>query len=146
MLSDLALGDLKLVLNGLALLDGDDTLLADLLHGAGEELTNVLVAVGGDGGDLGDLLAGGDVALVLLKVLDDGIDGGLDTSSQVHGVAASGDVLDGLGEDGAGEDGCGGGTVTGNLVGLTSNILDEAGTEVLELVLQLDGLRDRNTV
>lgn len=140
------LGNLELIVESLALLAGDDTLLADLLHGGGNQLTNVLVAVGGDGGDLGNLLGGGDIALVGLEVLDDGLDGSLDTAAEIHGVAAGSNVLDGLGEDGAGEDGGGGGTVTGDLVGLAGNLLDEAGTEVLELVLQGDGLGDGDTI
>lgn len=140
------LGDLELILHGLALLDGDDTLLADLLHGVGDQLANVLVAVGADGGDLGNLGAGGDVARVSLEVLDDGIDSGLDTTAEIHGVAASSHVLDSLGEDGAGEDGGGGGTVTGNLVRLGGDLSEEFSTEVLELVLQGDGLGDRDTV
>jgi hypothetical protein len=141
-----ALGDLKLVLDGLALLDGDDTFLANLLHGLGKELANELVAVGGDGSDLANLVAGGDVALVGLEVLDDGLDGGLSTPAEVHGVAASGDVLDGLGEDGASEHGGRGGTVTSDLVGLAGDILEETSAEVLELVLEGDGAGDSHTV
>ena len=141
-----ALGNLKLVLDGLALLHGDNTLLADLLHCLGKELANELVAVGGDGSDLADLVAGGDVALVGLEVLDDGLNGSLGTPAEVHGVAAGGDVLDGLGEDGAGEDGGRGGTVTGNLVGLAGDVLEETGTEVLELVLEGDGASDGHTI
>ena len=139
-------GDLKLVLDGLALLDGDDTLLADLLHGVGEELANVCVAVGGDGGDLRDLLAGGDLLLVCAQVLDDGLNSGLSSAPQIHGVAAGSDVLDSLGEDGASENGGGGGTVTSNLVGLGGDILEKTSTEVLELVLEGDGLGDSHTI
>lgn len=140
------LGDLELIIQGLALLDGNDTLLANTLHGGGDELADVGVAVGGDSGDLGDLLTGGDGAGVGLEVFHSGLDGSLDTAAQIHGVAAGGNVLDGLGEDGAGEDSGGSGTVTSNLVGLGGNILDEAGTEVLELVLKLDGTSDTYTV
>ena len=141
-----ALGNLKLVLDGLALLHGDHTLLADLLHCLGKELANELVAVGGDGSDLANLVAGGDVALVGLEVLDDGLNGSLGTSAKVHGVAAGGHVLDGLGEDGAGEHGGRGGTVTGDLVGLAGDILEETSAEVLELVLEGDGAGDGHTV
>jgi hypothetical protein len=141
-----ALGNLKLVLNGLALLDGDDTLLADLLHGAREESTNVGVAVGRDGGDLGNLGAGGNIALVTLEVLNDGLDGRLDTTSQIHGIAAGGNVLDCLGEDGAGKHGGGSGTVTSDLIGLAGNILEETGAEVLKLVLEDNGLGDSDSV
>lgn len=104
------------------------------------------IAVGGNGSNLSDLSAGGDIALVSLEVLDNGLGSGLDTASQVHGVASGGDVLDGLGEDGTGEDGGGGGTVTSNLVGLAGDILEETGTEVLELVLEDNGLGDSDTI
>lgn len=104
------------------------------------------VAVGGNSGDLSDLSAGGDIALVALEVFDDGLSSGLDTASQVHGVASSSDVLDGLGEDGAGEDSSGSGTVTSDLVGLAGNILEKAGTKVLELVLEDNGLGDSDTI
>ncbi|KAI3480490.1 hypothetical protein L1887_57336 [Cichorium endivia] len=141
-----ALGDLDLVLERLALLDGDDALLADLLHGGGDELADVLVAVGRDGGDLGDLCRGGDGALVGLEELDHRVDTGLDTATEVHGVAAGSDVLDALCVDGAGEHGGGGGAVTSDLVGLVGDVLDEARAEVLELVLERDGLGDGDTV
>ena len=141
-----SLGNLELVLNGLALLDGDDTLLADLLHGVGEELADVSVAVGGDSGNLGDLLAGGDLLLVCAQVLDNGLDSGLGSAPQIHGVASGGNVLDGLGEDGTGENGGSCGTVTSNLVGLGGDILEEASTEVLELVLKDNGLGDGYTI
>lgn len=104
------------------------------------------VAVGGNGSDLSDLSAGGDIALVALEVFDDGLGSGLDTASQVHGVASSGDVLDGLGEDGAGEDSSGSSTVTSDFVGLAGNILEKAGTKVLELVLEDNGLGDGDTI
>ncbi|QBZ61067.1 hypothetical protein PoMZ_08013 [Pyricularia oryzae] len=140
------LGNLELVNQGLALLDGDDTLLADLLHGVGNHLADVHVAVGRDGGDLGNLLSAGDVAFLLVQELDDGVDGSLDTAAEIHGVAASGNVLDGLGEDGASEDSGRGGTVTGDLVGLGRDVLEELGTKVLELVLEGNGLCDGHTI
>jgi len=141
-----SLGDLELILDGLALLDCDDTLLSDLLHGVGEELSNVCVAVGRDSGDLGDLLAGGDLLLVCAQVLNDSLDCGLGTAPQVHRVASGGDVLDSLGEDGAGKDSGSCGTVTSNLVGLGGNVLEKASTEVLELVLEGDGLGNSDTI
>jgi len=104
------------------------------------------VAVGRDGGDLGDLVAGCDVPLVRPQVLDDGLNGSLGSAPQVHGVAASGYVLDGLGEDGAGKDSGGGGTVTSNFVSLRGDILEQTSTQVLELVLESDGLCNCNTV
>jgi len=83
---------------------------------------------------------------VLLQELDDGINGGLDATTQVHGVATRGDVLDRLGEDASGKDRGGGGPVAGHLVRLGSDILEQLGTEVLELVLEGDGLCNRHTI
>lgn len=119
------LSDLELVLSGLAVLDGDDTLLTNLLHGLGEQVADGLVTVGRDGSDLGNLLSGGDLALVLAQELDNSVNGHLDTLAEIHGVASSSNVLDTLGKDGTGENGGGGGAVTSSLVGLVGNILDQ---------------------
>ena len=81
------------------------------------------ISVGTDGSNLSDLLAGRDIPLVLLEELNDSLNGGLGTPAQVHGVAASGDVFDGLGEDGLGQDGGAGGTVTSRLVRFRSDVL-----------------------
>ncbi|RUS21670.1 hypothetical protein BC937DRAFT_91908 [Endogone sp. FLAS-F59071] len=59
------------------------------------------------------------------KELDDGVDGKLDSTTKVHGVATGGDVLDTLNENGASEYGGRGGTVTSDLVSLVGDILDE---------------------
>jgi hypothetical protein len=40
------------VVDGFSLLDGDDSLLSDLLHGVGDKLSDVLVSISGDGGNL----------------------------------------------------------------------------------------------
>src|SRR5579859_2660232 len=49
-----AFDDVELGLEALRLFDGDDALVADLLHGLGEIVADFLVAVRGDGADLGD--------------------------------------------------------------------------------------------
>ena len=54
-----ALHELGLHADALALFDGDDAVLADLLHDVGDDVADLLV-VAGDGGDLGDLLLAGD--------------------------------------------------------------------------------------
>ena len=54
-----ALDDVELGLEALALLDRDDALVADLLHGLGDLGADLDVAVGGDGADLGDLVVRG---------------------------------------------------------------------------------------
>lgn len=117
------LGNLELIVHGLALLDGDNTLLANLLHGVGNQLADVGITVGTDSGDLGNLGAGSDIPLVGLEVLNNSIDSSLSATAKIHGVAASSYVLDGLREDGPGKDGGRSRTVTSGLVGLRSDIL-----------------------
>src|SRR5437879_2235266 len=51
-----AFDNLEFGLERLGFLNRDDALVADLLHGVGEELADFRVAIGGDGADLGDLL------------------------------------------------------------------------------------------
>ena len=55
-----ALDEVHLHAEGLALLDGDDAVLADLVDGLGDHLADLGVGRG-DGGDLGDLLLVVDV-------------------------------------------------------------------------------------
>ena len=66
-----ALDHVELGLEALGLLDGDDAVIADLLHGLGNEAADLRIAIGGNGADLGDLLVGGDRLGLLLQVLDD---------------------------------------------------------------------------
>lgn len=106
----------------------------------------MLVAVGGDGSNLCNLGASGDIALVCLEVLHDGLDGGLGSPAEIHWVASGSNVLDGLGKDGPGENGGRCGSVTSSLVGLRRDVLEKASAEVLELVLESDGPRNGNTI
>eukprot|EP00128_Syssomonas_multiformis_P010631 Colp12_sorted_trinity150504_noHs@26170 len=140
------LGNLKLVIKGLAILNGDDTVLANSLHGVGNEVTDLGVAVGGNGGDLGDLLRSGHRARELLKTLDDDINSGLNTTAEIKGVKASGNSLETLLGNSAGKDGGSGGTITSNVIGLGGNILNKTSTDVLILVLKLDSLGHSHTI
>ena len=58
-----ALDDLQRGFEGLGLFDGDDAVLADLLHRVGDMLADLRVAVGRDRADLGDHLAGDRLGL-----------------------------------------------------------------------------------
>ncbi len=142
-----ALDHLHLGLGALGFLDGDDAVLLHLGHGLGDELADVGVVVGGDGThllDLGVILA--DRLALGLEVLDDGGDGLVDTALEVHRIRTGGDVLQTHVHDGLGEDRGGGGTVTGLLVGLGSDLLDHLGAHVLEAVLEFDLLGDGHAV
>ncbi len=55
------LDDLDLGLQRLALFDGDDAVLADLVHRLGDHLADFRIVVGGDAADVGDLCARPDL-------------------------------------------------------------------------------------
>ncbi len=141
-----ALDDVELGLEALGLFNRDDALVADLLHGVGEELADLGVAVGGDGADLGDLLVRGHLLGVGLEVLDDRVDRQIDAALQVHRVHARGNRLGAFLDDGVGEHGRGGGAVAGRVSGLGGDFAHHLGAHVLELVLKLDFLGDGDAV
>ena len=62
------------------------------------------------------------------------------TSPDLNGVSALADLFEALPGEGAGEDGGRGGSVSGLLVGVVSNILHQLGPDVLKLVLELHSL------
>ena len=77
---------------------------------------------------------------------DNSVDSGEDSTAKIHGVDASRHVLEGLGKDGTGEHSGGGGAISGSLVGLVGDVSHKFGTEVLKLVLELNGLGHGHTV
>ena len=74
------------------------------------------------------------------------IDGLLDALLQDHRVGAGGDVAQTLADHGPGEHRGGGGAVTGDVVGLLGDFLDQLGADLLERVFEVDLLGDRDAV
>ena len=105
-----------------------------------------LGVTGGDGTDGSDLLLGLDRLGLLLHLGDGGVDGLVDAATDGQRVGASGDVAQTVVDDGLSEQGCGGGAVTHGVVGLGGNLLHQLSTHVLDVVLELDLLGDRNAV
>ena len=130
----------------LALLDRDDALVADPLHGLGELGADLGVAVGGDGADLGDLVVRRDLLRLALQLLDDGGDGEVDAALEIHRVGAGGNRLGAFLDDRLGENGGGGGAVAGEVGGLGGDLAHHLRAHVLELVLELDLLGDGDAV
>ena len=85
-------------LHALRFLDGDDAVLADLLHGFGDDPADGLVVVRRDGADLRDHVAGHRLRLRLQR-RDDGLDGLLDAALDAARAGAGGDVLDAFAKD-----------------------------------------------
>src|SRR5665647_2791581 len=140
-----ALSELEVEAEGIGLLDVDHAVLADLLDGVGDDVADSAVA-GGDGGHAGDLLLAGDLLGLLLDGGDDLVDGLLDATLDGHRVDAGGYHAQALAHDGLGEQGSGGGAVTGDVVGLGGDFLEELGALVLEDVLELDLTGDGHAV
>ncbi len=141
-----AFDELGLGLDALRLLDRDHAVLADLLHHLGDQLADLLVVVRGDRGDLRHLRSAGDLDGVGLDALDDRFGRLLDAALERHRVGAGGDVLQALADDRLAEDRGGRRAVAGDVVGLGRDLLGELRADVLERVLQLDVLRDRDAV
>ena len=140
-----ALDQLELHAEGLRLLDGDDAVLADLVHGLGDLLADLGVGRR-DGGHVGDLVLVLDVLGLVLDGLDRRLDGGLDAPLEGHRVGAGGHVAEALLDHGLGEHRGRGGAVTGDVVGLLGDFLDQLGPDLLLRVLELDLLGDGDAV
>ncbi len=140
------LGELEVEPEGVGLLDGDDAFLADLVHRLGDGVADGGVATGGDRRGGRDLLAGLDVLGHPEQLLGDGLDGLLDAALEGQRVGARGDVAQALADHGLGQDGGRRRAVTGDVVGLLGNFLDELGPDLLVRVLELDLLGDAHTI
>jgi len=151
-----AFDDVELSLEGLGLFNGDDAILADLLHRFGDDAADGLIVVGRDGADLRDVIAldrfGELVELALLAIAflvelaSHGGDGFLDAALQRHGIGAGCDGLDAFAVDGLREDGGGGGAITGNIGSLRGNFADHLGARVLEGLFEFDFLGNGDAV
>ncbi len=75
-------------LDGLAFLDRDDAVLADSVHGLGDDAADLAVVVGGHGGHVLHVFLGLDRNAQLLELLDDVLDGLVDATLHEHGVGA----------------------------------------------------------
>ena len=124
-------------LGALGLLDGDDTVLFYLLHRLGNELADSIIVIGADACHILNLTEVVTNLLgLLLDTVNNDLDGLVDTTLYIHGVSTGSHVLQTLGNDGLGENGSGGGAVTGIVIGLAGDLLNELGADILEFVLQ----------
>src|SRR5204863_8525615 len=140
-----ALRELELEAEGLALLDVDDAVLADLLDRVGDHVAD-LAFTRRDGGDPGDVLLAVDLLGLALEVLHHGVDRGLNAALQRHRVGARGDVLQALADDRLSEHGRRRGAVAGDVVRRRGDLADELRALVFEDVLDLDLSSDRDAV
>ena len=140
-----ALGEDELVFARLALVDGDDPVLADLVHRIGDEVADFLAA-GRNGRNRFDVSVGRDGLADLEEFLGDGLASLFHASADEDRVGALLDGVDAAMDHALGKDGRGRRAVTGFFVGLVGDFVDELGAHVLDRVLKLDFAGDRNPV
>ena len=140
-----ALGDLQLGTQRGGFLDRHDTVGADLGHRLAHQLADLLVARG-HRGDLADGLAVVDRRGRCQQRLRHGVGGLVDARPQRDRVGARGDVAQPGLDHGLREHGRGGGAVTGNVVGLGGDRLDQLRAEILERILEIDVAGDGHPV
>ena len=136
---------IQLGLHGLGLLNGDDAVLGNLLHGICHHLAYALIA-SGNAGYLSDLALAGYHRGLCLDGLYSGINSLADTLTKDDGVGTGLQVLHTLSYDGLCQNGCSCGTVTGNIVGLGSHLSYQLCAHVLIGILEVDLLRNGNAV
>src|SRR5713226_8504099 len=129
-------------LEALRLLDRDHAVLADLVHGVGDLVADLLITIGGDGADLRDLLPALGGRGDPLQLLHHQLDRLVDAALQRHRVGARGDRLQAFAEDRLRQNRRGGRAVPGDIRGLGRHFLHHLGAYVLDLVFELDLLRD----
>src|SRR6188768_4521600 len=141
-----ALDHVEFVLEARAFFHRDHAFLADLLHRFRDGLADGLVGVRRDRADLGNRLVVLAGLGELLHFFDSGDDRLVDAALDVHRVAARGNGLEAFADDRLREHGGGGGAVASFVRGVGSDFLHHLRAHVLELVLELDFLRDRHAV
>ena len=138
-------------LERLRLFDGDDAILADLLHGFGNNVPNGFVVVGADGADLRDHFAGDGLgelvefalaalAGLFIKLATYDTDGFLDATFHGHRVSAGGYGFYAFAVDRLGEDRSGRGAVAGDIGSFRCHFAHHLRAHVFLRVLEFDFL------
>src|SRR6266852_3530451 len=125
-----ALDYFKGCLHRLGFLNSDDAVFADLLHGFGDEVADLLVGVGADCAALRDHVAL-HLAGELLDLPHGNFNGLIDAALERHRVCARGNRSYTLTEDCLGQHGRGGGAVASHIRGLGRNLAHHLCTHVL---------------
>src|SRR2546426_6672043 len=144
-----AFHDFQLGLERLRLFHRDDAILADFLHGLGDDVADRLVVVRADGADLSDHVAGDGlgqlVEFAFAPLAGLGVDGAanhrnrfLDAALHGHGVGAGRDRLHAFAIDGLRQNGRGGGAIASDVGSLGSDFTHHLRANVLQPIFQFD--------
>ena len=128
--------ELKVHPERIGLLHGDHSVLADLVDRLGDHLADSRVG-SRDGRHVGDLVLG---VVDLHGLVGDGLDHRgdclLDAPLEAHRVGTCGHVAEAFMDQCLGQHGRRGGAVSGDVIGLSGDLLDQLGTHVLETVFK----------
>ncbi len=140
-----AFDQFKLVLHGLGFLDGNNTVLRNLLHCVGNHLADFLAA-GRNRSDLLNMILSGNRSGHLLDGFNRCIGCLLHTLAQNHRVGACSQILHAFVDHRLRKNGSGRGAVACDIVCLLGNLSYELSAHVFKAVLQLDFLCNRDTI
>ena len=132
--------------DSLGFLHRDGPVLANLVHGIGDDIADGLVPVGRDGRHLGDLLGFGHGRGDVAEFLHDCFGRLHDAPLQRSRIGSGSDVAQALAINGLGQDRRRGGAVTGHVGCLGRDLANELGAHVFKGVLQFDLLGHRHPV
>src|SRR5271170_3255563 len=151
-----ALDHFQLGLERFRLFDRNHAILANLLHGLGNDVAYGCVAVGRNGAHLGDHLAGhglgklGQCATVnhslLITLAHDGLHGLVDAAFESHRIGACGNCLHSLAIDCLGQHRRSRGAVPGHIRGLRSYFAHHLCAHVFQCVPQFDLFGHRHAI
>ncbi len=129
-----------------AFFNGNYTFFANLFHRVGDDVTNGAVRVGRNGTYLGNGLGVGTWLGLLFELLNNGTRSTINATLQIHRVHAGGNRLQTFIDDSLSQNGSSGCAISGFVVGLGGNILDQLGAHILETVFQFDFFGNRNAI
>jgi hypothetical protein len=132
-------------LHGLGLFDGNDTILANLVHHIRDQIANLFIR-GRIGRDMTNIFLGVNFDRHLAEFFDNRLSRHLNAMLDKHWVVASFQGLEAFVHDGMSEHSGSGGAITGDVVGLGCGFLEQLGAHILKWVFKFDLLRDRNAV
>ena len=133
-------------LEALGLFNGNDAVLADLLHRFRDQVADFGIIVRRDRADLRDFLPARRRHRDLLQLFDDAGDGLLDAALERHRIGASRHVLEAFTEDRLREHRRRRRAVTGKIRRLGRDFLHHLRAHVLDRIREFDFLRDRHAV
>ena len=138
--------DIQLVVERLAVFNGDHTFFADFFHRLSDTLTDRRIRVSRDRADLRDFFRRRAGLGNFLQLFNSCGDCFIDAALQVHRVHAGGNVFHALAYDSLGQYGRGSGAVTSIVGRFGCDFFHHLRAHVHQLVFQLDLFSNRNPV